>query len=240
MEAISIIALCVAGVSLLFSGVAYWRAGGRGDVEAMRAELARQLQAVRERERAMAEEISGRVRTGYEDSIARIRRAEERLAALREDVSTETREAIDALRAQLGWTRREIETRLTELKSSVSARAESIQEALHRRVLRMEGRALMLTARADMVRAERLAEKRDFAGADDLLEEAVAKVRDVRQRLSDPFEDDPAYQNVIDALLEAIRTVRAQAADHARQIERVLSASDALLASLASREQSVV
>jgi len=44
----------------------------------------------------------------------------------------------------------------------------------------------------------------------------------------------------LQALLDAIRSVRAQAADHARQIERVLSANDALLASLASHEQNIV
>jgi chromosome segregation ATPase len=239
MGTISIIALCLAAVSIALSAIAYWRAGGRRDVEALRAQLASELEAVHARERAIAEELRRRVRSGYEDSLARIKRAEERLAQVRETVSAETRQAIDALREQFAEARREIETRLAELKAGASSRAEALQETLQRRVLRMEARAQLIMARADMLRAERLAEKRDFARANDLLEEAVAKVRSVRARLSDPFEDDPAFQNVLDALLEAIRSVRAQAADHERQIERVLSASDALLASLASHEESI-
>lgn len=240
METISIIALCLAVGSLALSAIAYWRSGGRRDVERIRAQLQSELEAARARERALTDELRRRVRTGYEDSLARIKRAEERLAQVRETVSAETRQAIDGLRAQLAEARREIETRLEELKTGVSTRAEALQEGLHRRVVRMEGRAQLMLARADMVRAERLAEKQDFARANDLLEEAVAKVRAVRTRLSDPFEDEPAFQNVLDALLEAIHSVRAQAADHARQIERVLSANDALLASLASHEQNIV
>jgi chromosome segregation ATPase len=240
MEAISIIALCVAGLSLAASAVAYWRAGGRRDVEALRAELARQLETVRAREQALAEELGRRVRSGYEESLARIKRAEERLAELREKMSADTRQAVDALRAQLAEARREIEGALQQLKTGASTRAEALQQALHRRVLRMEGRVLLLMARADIVRAERLAEKRDFIHANDLLEEAVARVRAVRLRLSDPFEDEAAFENALDALHEAIRSVRAEAADHQRQIDRVLTANDALLASLASFEQTLV
>lgn len=221
MDTIGIIALGVACVSLVLSGVAYWRSGGRRDIEAMHAELRR------------------RVRSGYEASLARIQRAEERLAALRASASVETTKAIEGVRAQLAESRAEIEARLGQLEHGLSVRADAAEQSLERKVLRLEGRAQLLLARTDAARAERLAAAGDFAGAHDSLEEAVARVREVRLRLTNPFEQDPAFQNVVDALLEAIRSVRAQAADHERRIERVLSASDSLVASLAAREETI-
>jgi hypothetical protein len=240
METVSILALCLAGVSLVLSAVAYWRAGGRRDVEALRQELAHEAEALRARQRAMAEELAQRVRGGYEDSLARIKRAEDRLADLRDAMASETRLAIDALRTQLAEARRQVDAGLQRLKTDASARATAAEEALHKRVLRMEGRVQLIAARAEMVRAERLAEKGDFERAHDLLEDAANKVREVKLRLSDTFEEDPAFREVLVAMQEAIRSVRAQAADHQRQIDRVLLASDALLASLATREQSMI
>jgi hypothetical protein len=222
MEAVSIIAICVAGVSLVLSSVAYWRAGGRDDVAALRTEVAR------------------RIRNGHEDSLARIKRAEERLGALRESLSAETRQAADALRGQIVEARQEIEVALQQLRTGVSTRAEAVQAELHKRVLRLEGRVQLLMARADIARAERLAEKSDFLRANDLLDEAVAKVREVKLRLSDVFEEDFIFNDVLGALRDASRAVYEEAADHQHRIERVLSASDALLASLAAREQAIV
>jgi hypothetical protein len=240
MGTVSIIALCLAGVSLVLSAVAYWRAGGRREVEAVRLELAREAEAVRARQRAMAEELGQRVRTGYEDSLARIKRAEERLAELRDTMAAQTRQAVDALRAQLAEARKQIDAGLQRLKTDASARAAVAEEAVHKRVLRMEGRVQLVVVRAEMVRAERLADKGDFARAQDLLEDAVNKVREVKLRLTDAFEEDPAFRDVLVALQDAIRSVRTEAADHQRRIDRVLAASDALLASLATREQSIV
>lgn len=222
MGAMSLIALFMASVSVVLSGIAYWRTGGRVDIEALRTALAR------------------RVRGGYEDSLARIKRAEARLAGTHETLSAETRQAVDALRAQLVAARQEAEAGLQGLESDVSMRAQSAQEALRKRVLRMEGRVQLVAARAEIVRAERLAEKQDFQRANDLLEEAVAKVREVKLRLSDAFEEVPAYNEVLQSLQAAIRSVRQEAADHERRIDRVLSASDRLLASLGAREQAIV
>jgi hypothetical protein len=240
MGTIDIILLCMTLLSLALAAVAYWRSGGRRHVETLRAEMARHLEAARARERALAEQLSRRIHNGYEDALTRIRRAEQRLAELRENVSDETRQAIDLLRAQLEEARHRIEAGLQQVKEGASSRAEALQESLHRRVLRLEGQALLLLARADIKRAQSLAEKHEFERADDLLQEAVSKVREVRMRLSDPFEDDPAYKNVVITLLDAIRSVRAQAADYEGQIERVLLASDALMASIAAREQTFV
>jgi predicted translin family RNA/ssDNA-binding protein len=85
-----------------------------------------------------------------------------------------------------------------------------------------------------MARAERLAKKEDFPAAENVLEDAVSKVHEVRSRLADDFEDDAAFARLLSELREAIRLVRTKAEGTRRQIERVVAASDTLLTSLES------
>ncbi|MDB4967778.1 MAG: hypothetical protein JWN44_3467 [Myxococcales bacterium] len=226
METICVVAICVAAASLILSAVAWWRAGGRGEVASLRQDLARHAEALKQR-----------VRIGYEDSLARIRLAEERLARVREETSAEARQSIDALRAHLAQARSEIDASLTRLKGEVSTRTEAAEQAIRARILRMEGHVQLLSARAEMVRAERRAEKRDFIGAIELLEKAIARVNEVKLRLSDRFEDDPQFADVLGALHDAIRSVRAEAADHKRDLERAVLASDVLMRSVAAGEE---
>jgi chromosome segregation ATPase len=232
----SVLALGSAILALL----AYWRSSGQRDVTKLRAELTRELAALRARQLVATEELSRRLRGGYEDTLTRIGRAGVRLDELRLDTSAGARASIDELRTQLAEARRDVEKGLQRLNSSVSIRAETTELALRRRVLRLEGRVQLLTARAEMVRAERLAAKRDFVHSHLLLESAVARVREVKMRLGEGFDEDPAFDAVILALQEAIRSVRAEAADHQQQIERILGADDSLIASLAAHEQSII
>jgi hypothetical protein len=240
METMCIVAICTAGVSLILSAVAWWRAGGRSDVESLQTELKRELETLRERRQVMLTDLRARLRGSYEESLARIRRAEERLARLREETSAELRQSIDALRAHLAATRAEVESGLARLQGEVSSHAEAAERALRQRVLRLEAHVQLLAARAEMVRAERRAEKRDFTGAVELLEKSVARVNEVKLRMTDTFEEDPKFNDVFAALHDAIRSVRAEAADHKQDLEQAVSASDVLLQSVAEREQSLV
>ncbi|MCU1280846.1 MAG: hypothetical protein JWM53_4392 [bacterium] len=239
METICIVALCAAGASLILSAVAWWRAGGRSAVVSLRTQLGRELEARRARQRQTSEELAQRLRRGYEESLARIKRAEERLAQLREEASAEMRQSIESLQAHLAEARRDIEASLARLKGEVSVRTEAAEEALRRRILRLEGHVQLLLARAEMRRAERRAEKRDFIGAVEMLETALSKVNEVKLRLSDAFEEDPSFDEVLGALHDAIRSVRAQAAEHKRDLEHAVSASDVLLRIIAAREQTL-
>ncbi len=230
-------AIIMAGVSLFLSGIAYWRAGGRADIATLKRELREEIDSFKSRQRAIAEDLRKRINSGYEDTLSRIKRGERRLADLRQEVSASMQEGIDAVSRQLAELKVEAEEGITRLKHDVSIGAQATQEAVGLRIRRLEGRIQILMVRAEMARAQRLADKRSFIDAEKLLEDAVAKVREVKARLSDDFEENPAFSEVITSLQNAIRSVRAEAEDSRHELDRVLSSSESLLSSLASREQ---
>lgn len=240
MEMMCTIASALAIGSAILAMIAYWRSGGQQDVTELRAELARELEALQVRRYTAADELARRLRGDHEDTLTRIRRAEARLAELRLEMAAEARSSIDTLRTQLAETRRDVELRLERLKIEVSSHAETAERTLRRRVLRLEGRVQIVMARAEMVRAERVAAKRDFVHAQLLLEAAVSRVREVKMRLGEGFDEDPAFDDVIVALQQAIHSVRADAADDELQLEHVVAAGDCLLASLAAHERNLV
>ena len=231
-----VVAFLLSCAAILLAAVAYWRSGGERELAALRNELREELDALRTVKREMGEDLSRRVHAGYEVSLSRIRRAQGRLSALSAEVSTSLRGTVDALSRQLAVLTREAEEGIAKLKTEVSTGAKTTEEALAARVRRIEGRVQVLVARTEISRAEKLAAKSQFVEAEQRLEDAVSKVREVRIRLSEEFEDDPAFSEVLQALQDAIRSVRARADDHRRKIDRVLSASDSLLASLETRE----
>jgi hypothetical protein len=221
-QIVSVVALCISLVAAVLAAVAYWRAGGREDV------------------RTLHEELSRKVASGYEDSLSRIQRGQERLAVLRTTVGDDVQQRIDMLQAELEDLGRRAEEDLQRSRERMSARTRSTQKTMQRRVRHLEGRIQILLARADMERAEARAARGDFPGAERLLEGAAGKVRDVRHQMSDPFEEDPAFVDVLAIQEEALASVRARAKDHKLQIDRMLAASDSLLATLTTREQRVV
>ncbi|MDB4996028.1 MAG: hypothetical protein JWM74_3460 [Myxococcaceae bacterium] len=214
-------ALVFSIVSLVLSLAAYWRAGGR-----------RELEVLQVKQRLMAEDLAKWMRKGFEDSLARTARAQKRLAELSQGASQQLREANRVLELELGELKKEAELGLFHLKTEVSSGGHAAQEALAKRIRRIEGSIQVLVARAEIAAAERLAAANEIVQAEDLLEDAVSKVREVRMRLSEEVGDDPAFEHVIETLHDALRSVRARAVDHRRRIESVLEASDSLLASL--------
>jgi hypothetical protein len=214
-------ALVFAIVSMVLALAAYWRAGGRRDLEVIQA-----------KQRLMAEDLAKWMRKGFEDSLARIGRAQKRVGELGKEAPENLRASIHALELELGEMRKEAELGLFHLKTEVSSGGHAAQEALAKRVRRAEGSVQVLVARSEITTAEHLADRNELAQAEDLLEDAVSKVREVRMSLSEEVGDDPAFEHVIETLHEALRSVRERAADHKRRIDSVLAASDSLLASL--------
>jgi hypothetical protein len=215
------VALALSFVSLALAMVAYSRAGARDDVA-----------VIRMKQRLLAGEVSCWIRSGLDDSLVRVIRAQVRLAELGRSASAGLRESIDALGRQLAEMKQQAEEGLARLETGVSAGARATQEGLARRVRRLEGSIQVLAARDEIGAAERLADSHEFVRAEDLLEDAVARVREVRMRLADEVSDDAAFATVLEALQDAVRSIRARAEDHKRRIDTVLSASDSLLASL--------
>jgi hypothetical protein len=220
-----VIAVFLSVASMLLAAIAYWRSGGREELE-----------LVRSKQKLVVDELARRVRRGLDESRARAQRSQQRLAELRMEAAENVQVSIDGLIREVAEIKKESEERLQDLKFEVTAGAQAAQEALAKRMRRVEGSIRVLGARAEIRAAERLADAGDFADAEDLLEDAVAKVREAKMRLSDDDGEEGKFDPVIDALHEAIHAIRERALDHKRQIDSVLSASDSLLASLRTRE----
>jgi len=223
-----VVALAFSMFSAVLALVAYWRSGGQADID-----------SVRRKNQVVLDELSRRTRRGLEETLARVTRAQQRLAELREEAASSMHEPIDSLARQLSDIKRDAELALAKLKTEVTSGAQAAQEGLAKRVRHIEGSIRILMARAEIRAAERLADAGDFVEAEDLLEDAVAKVREGKMRLADEGGEEPAFEPVIETLHDAIRSVRARAVDHKNQIDNVLSASDYLLASLRSREHAL-
>jgi hypothetical protein len=200
-------------------------------VVSRRAGTRRELARLRARERALVDEIRKRIRVGHERTLARAQRAQRRIDELRRIPLPAAPGSAEAIGEELATIRAHLETALQRAAGEIFLEADAAERNLARRVLRIEGRIEILIARAEMERAERLAQAGRFQEAEPLLDDAIAKVREVRLRVAEG-EDDFAFADVTQALKSAIQSVRAQAVDYRQKLERVLRASDTLLASL--------
>ncbi len=217
----SIVALILSTISLVIASIAYWRSGGSGDIARLRSQLVE-----------TADEMRARLRHGYDESLRRIDRARTLLSEIPPQVAADVRASIETLDKELASVRREVEEELDRLKASVSASSQAARDAVATRVRRLEGRVHLLVARGEMARAETRAERGEFAAAEDLLEDALMKVREVQTRLGPLFDDDPAFAHLLAALRQAIRSVRSRAESRKREIEELIAESDVLLRTL--------
>lgn len=224
--ALGFTALAISAVGLVLAAAAYLRASDR-DSQSLDPQ----------RDRHTVEHITRSLRDGLDQSLARVKRAQLRLSELGERASATLMRSIEEWDRQLAQLRREIEQEVTLLRTEISSRAIAAQDDFARRLRQIEANIEILRARAEISVAEELAQEGMFLEAEELLEDALARVREVKMRISDIVGDDPAFAPVLEALNEAIHSVRARAADHQRQLHTVLSASDSLLAWLKSREQ---
>jgi chromosome segregation ATPase len=220
-----IVALTLSAISLVIASVAYWRSGGARDIARLRAELTES-----------ANELRARIRTGYEESLARIDRARARLGEIPPHVATSLRASIDTLNQELSRLRQEAQEELERLKTSASSSARAAEQALAMRVRRLEGRVHLFIARAEKVRAEGLAKRGEFASAEDILEEAITRVREAQTELAGMGGEEPSFAHLVGALRQAVRSVRSRAETHKRELEEVIAESDGLLRSLEAED----
>jgi chromosome segregation ATPase len=224
--ALGFTALAISAVGLVLAAAAY-----------LRASSPHAHSADAHWDRHTVDRIARSLREGLEESLSRVKRAQLRLSELGERASEGVHRSIEELSRQLTQLKREVDQEIAQLRTEISSRAVAAQDAFTRRLRHIEANIEILRARAEISVAEELAEEGMFLEAEELLEDAVARIREVKMRLSDIVGDDPAFAPVIEALNEAIHSIRARAADHKRQLDTVLSASDSLLAWLKSREQ---
>jgi len=224
--ALAFVAILVAAISLALASAAFRRAGRRERVD-------RRVQRASPGEGSVARSL----REGLETSLARVKRAQLRLAEVGERVSEHHHRSVDDLSRHLDRLRRETEHELAQRLSDAPTSALATPEGLGRRIRHIEANIEVLRARSEIATAEELAEGGAFLEAQELLEDALARIREVKLRLSDVVGDDPAFAPVLDALGEAIHALRSRAEDHKRQLETVLSESDSLLAWLSTSRE---
>jgi chromosome segregation ATPase len=209
MNTLALGTLAIACLSLVLSCVAYSRAGASSEARALRDELRHDGEAFQRRQRALAEDAIRKLRDGYADTLWRISRAKQRLAQLPPEMSEDIQDRAQRIDRQLDERRRDAREELERLEHQISQDAHATQEAIALRVRQLEGRTQILSASADILRAQRLATRNELAAADDLLDDAVADVREARARLGIHAADDPAFTDIISSLRHAKRFVRA-------------------------------
>ncbi len=210
-------ALVISLASLVLGATAYWRAGGKQDIQA----LGRVAQAIA---------------ASYDKSRQRLQIARNHLRQLKEEAVEGLEKQVQLAQEQLETLARRLEEGAKSAKDATVAAARKVEEAIALRVRRIEARATLLQAKAKASRAVSSAAKKDFERADQLLQDATELLQSARETLG----DDHAYDQLLDAmklaLREATTAVRAHAEDVRQKIEQVLTDTDRIVSSLESDE----
>jgi chromosome segregation ATPase len=226
------LSLCIACAAFIFAAVAYWRSGGRADVEALRRTVEEEIQQMRAKQRELMAYATDATRAAYRDLKARVRRAEERLTQFATGIEAGLRRQITRAIQEAEQLERALADALQTAEEAAAEAAHETQEALTRRVRRLEARIELLTAKAKAQRALKLASENDFLDAEEQLHEAVALIKEARTKLSDDSSHDNQFETTARSLRQAIEAVKTRAADFRARVEKVVSDSDTLLGAI--------
>ena len=222
--------------SLVLAVIAYWRSGGKQDIERARVEIDRKVEALRVKQNEFVESVEKALAAAYESSRQRLQAARELLRQLEDKTVEGLEKQVQLAHQQLEALARRLEEAAKSAKDATVAAAQSVEQVIALRTRRAEARAVILFAKADATLAVSAAALKDFERADELLEEATVMLRNVREILG----DDHAYDHLLDkmklALRDATTAVRAKAEDVRQRIERVLTDAERLVSSLESDE----
>jgi chromosome segregation ATPase len=230
-------ALVLSIIALIVGGVAYWRSGGKEDVALARQEIEVELQKLEAKQKELADSVAATTSAAYENLQERMRRAKEQLAEIRKEASEKLQAEIDLASQQLVELQNRVADGIESMKDTTVATARMTEEAIAQRVHRLEARVDALQSKLLINRALVKANKKDFDGADECLREAVALIKDARQKLGTDAAYDKKLNSVAESLRLAVAAVKAQAEDIRTRIEKVVTESDTLVAALESDEQ---
>jgi len=231
------LAIIISLVSLAFAVTAYWRAGGKQDIEHARLEIEREIESLRTKQKELVESIAENITATYEASRKRLQHAREVLRQATEEAVEGLEQQIERARAQLEALTQQLEEAARSARDTTITSARDVEQAIAVRVRRVEARMMLLHAKAKTLRAVGAAGVHELPRAEELLEEAAELLRTARATLADDHAYDELFDNVKGALRDATMAVRTRAEDIRRKIEQVLSATDHLVGSLESDEQ---
>lgn len=217
--------LILAIIALALAAVAYWRAGGRRDLETLRA-----------KQKELTEALLFVIEEMYEESRQALRQTADGLRQLKSEALEELDQQIDRATQQLWALERRLEEGLKSARQSAMTTAHSIERGLRRRVRRIEARGSLLFAKSAALLAIRWARKEEFDRAEKRLDEATALLALARETLRADHAYDEQLEIVKRSLAEATIAVRQKAQDARQRIERVLAETDKLLGALESDE----
>ena len=232
-------ALMVALASFGLAAVAYWRSGGKRDIEAAREQLEAEMEVLRAKQREFLDSASEAIASAYDESRRRLGRNRERLRALKEEAVEGLGKQMEGAIEQLHAIAQRLEAGAKSAGESTLMVARSVEQGIARRVQRLEARTTLLYAKAKATRAVNWAQKREFERAERQLEEAAELLRTVRETLGTDHAYDEGLDAVKRALTEATGAVRARAEDTRTRIEHILAEADQLVGRLESDEHQV-
>lgn len=217
--------IAISILSLILSLTAYWRAGGREDIDRLRHETGALL--VNQRKV---------VASAFEHSRERLRATQAELNTLKQGLATKLATQVERAQEQLDALSARLEAAALEAKDATAVAAEQSQQAIARRVRRLQARVTLLSAQTEAMRAVDFARDRDFAQAERRLEEATELLQRAREKLGEDAAYDVGLMTAKRSLREATNAIRNHAADAREQLDQVLSDTNKLVESLQSAE----
>jgi len=222
--------------SLILAAIAYWRAGGRRDVERVRVDLNRDIETLRVKYEESVQSLEEAIEAAYENSRRRLRVAREKLRELKNSTAEGMEKQVESARQQLEALAEHLERAAKFVRKTTLSAARNIEEGIALRARRIEARALLLEAKAMAKLAVHVAGKKDFDRSEQFLEDATLSLQRARETLG----EDHAYDQFLDrmraSLRDATAAVRSHAANVQQKIEQVLTDADRIVSTLEGAE----
>lgn len=169
-------------------------------------------------------------------SRERLRATQAELNTLKQGLATKLTTQVERAQEQLDALSARLEAAALEAKDATAVAAEQSQQAIARRVRRLQARVTLLSAQTEAMRAVDFARDRDFAQAERRLEEATELLQRAREKLGEDAAYDVGLMTAKRSLREATNATRNHAADAREQLDQVLSDTNKLVESLQSAE----
>lgn len=232
----TVLALIISLVAVALASVAYWRSGGDTDLQRAQAELRRDLDTLRSKQRELVDTATDTLAAAYNRSRGELRAVQARIGEL-------GRHTADGLQEQLHKAGNQAQSLLASLEQAAGRAkdltvngARSVEEGIARRTRRIHARVVLLEVKAKAAMAGRAAADSDFDRADQRLAEASRLLTEARTILANDEVIDEQLAAVKTSLLDAVESVRVRAQDTRRRIDAVVADTDRVVGDLEAAE----
>jgi hypothetical protein len=221
-----ILALGIAILSLIISIRAYYRSGDREPIASLERAFDQKLSRVSAIAQHAADEVTAKIKAGYERSRRVIADLQSRLTALRQESIEEIREDVGKLTAILERLGERTASELQEMKVEANFKMAELEAGLWLSVEDAKAHLKMIEAKRDIVLARRAIVRNDLVEAEMRVESAAKNIDEARSLALGHHESLDALQKETQAMLAAIR---AQADTMKTSIDALIERSKRLL-----------